>query len=210
MFNLAQQLLIKLVKTIYSSYNEAEVKCVIYYLDLLMGRKLGDKTISGQDIGVITPFATQSKHLQKALKDKNLNDVTVGTVEIFQGQEREVIIVSAVRSKVFRHNNRQHIGFLSNPRRFNVALTRAKGILVVIGNPRALQVDPHWYHFIKFCREHDACRGIDFVLQDRATLFNSEKYRTEAIHQEVSHTIFTERMKILSISEILSVYFVFH
>lgn len=64
----------------------------------------------------------------------------VGSVEVFQGQERAAIVVSAVRStpSEVAFDARHAIGFLSNPKRFNVAVTRARQLLVVVGNPAVL------------------------------------------------------------------------
>lgn len=108
------------------------------------------------DVAVITPFAAQRKHIEKALGYRNIENVQVGTVEMFQGQEKDVIIMTTVRSQVFTHDERRHIGFLSNPKRFNVALTRAKALLIVIGDPDVLQEDESWLYFINFCHENQA------------------------------------------------------
>lgn len=64
----------------------------------------------------------------------------VGSVEEFQGQERLAILVSTVRSSDdWRNFDKMHnLGFLSNPKRFNVALTRAQALLVIVGNPFVL------------------------------------------------------------------------
>lgn len=89
------------------------------------------------DIGVIAPYRQQVVKITKALEALDFSDVKVGSVEQFQGQEREVIIVSTVRSTA-KHNKFDRtysLGFLSNPRRFNVAITRAKSLLIIVGNP---------------------------------------------------------------------------
>lgn len=92
------------------------------------------------DIGVIAPYRQQVLKLKKALESLEMPDLKVGSVEQFQGQEREIIIISTVRSTV-KHNDfdRVHnLGFLSNPRRFNVAITRAKTLLIIVGNPHII------------------------------------------------------------------------
>lgn len=70
-------------------------------------------------------------------------DIEVASVDAFQGREKDFIIVSCVRS-----NDNQGIGFLSDPRRLNVALTRSKYGLVILGNPKVLSKHPLWYSLL--------------------------------------------------------------
>lgn len=119
-----------------SWFNRIEVSKVIEII-----RKLRRNTdLCDDDIGVITPYRQQVLKLKKALQSLEMPELQVGSVEQFQGQEREVIIISTVRSTI-KHNefDRVHqLGFLSNPRRFNVAITRAKSLLILIGNPHII------------------------------------------------------------------------
>ena len=75
----------------------------------------------------------------------------VGSVEEFQGLERRVIIISTVRSSenYLPFDDKHKLGFLSNPKRFNVAVTRAKSLLVVVGNPNVLVHDHSWRQFLR-------------------------------------------------------------
>jgi len=68
-----------------------------------------------------------------SLKKELYKEVEVASVDAFQGREKDYIILSCVRS-----NEHQGIGFLSDPRRLNVALTRAKYGVVILGNPKVL------------------------------------------------------------------------
>ena len=85
----------------------------------------------------------------------------MGSVEEFQGQERKVIIISTVRSNVeFLQFDAQHkLGFLKNPKRFNVAITRAQALLIVIGNPDVLCHDQYWRKFIQYCVDNGSFSG---------------------------------------------------
>lgn len=88
--------------------------------------------------------------------------VKVGSTELFQGQERRVIVVSTVRSSdAFVASDRAHnLGFLDNPKRFNVAVTRAQALLVVVMNPLIVATDPHWGALLKLCVEKGAYAGL--------------------------------------------------
>ncbi len=98
-----------------------------------------DKGISKKDIGIISPYLDQVR----LIEDKC--DVEVKTVDGFQGREREIIIISTVRS-----NDEGNIGFLKDLRRLNVALTRAKRKLVIIGNANTLSSNKTYKDLIDF------------------------------------------------------------
>ncbi|KAJ3542153.1 hypothetical protein NMY22_g3612 [Coprinellus aureogranulatus] len=103
------------------------------------------------DIGVIAPYHAQCLKLRAGLR--NLADaVKVGSVEEFQGQERKIIIISTVRSskEYVSFDLRHTLGFVANPRRFNVAITRAKALLIIVGNPHVLGLDPLWRGFLQY------------------------------------------------------------
>ncbi|CAK9815757.1 Putative helicase mov-10-B.1 [Anthophora quadrimaculata] len=140
-----------------SVYNEKEVTVITECTKKLMHAKLGTRKINQNDIGIITPFKEQTVKISKSLNMHKLNNITVGTVETFQGQEREIILLSTVRSKLFEHDGKEHIGFLSNPKRFNVALTRAKNLLIIVGNPSVLCKDRYWNALWEYCKENNAC-----------------------------------------------------
>ena len=90
-------------------------------------------------IGIISPYADQVKMIQ------DMTPVEVKTVDGFQGREKEIIIISTVRS-----NEHGNIGFLSDLRRLNVAITRAKRKLIIIGNKDTLIHNPTYARLIEF------------------------------------------------------------
>lgn len=106
-------------------------------------------------IGVITPYDGQRAFIQQhmqlsgALRKDLYQEVEVASVDAFQGREKDYIILSCVRS-----NDHQGIGFLSDARRLNVALTRARYGLVILGNPRVLARHPLWYHLVQHYKDH--------------------------------------------------------
>ncbi|XP_043268497.1 putative helicase mov-10-B.1 [Venturia canescens] len=147
-----------------SVYNIEEVKVAMNYVKDLLRSKIGGRSVRQDEIGIVTPYRLQRQKLHDELENRNWKDVAVGTVETFQGQEKDIIIISTVRSVLYAHNGRLHIGFLSNPKRFNVAVTRAKALLIVIGNPTVLQVDANWREFISYCVDNGALMGSKFLL----------------------------------------------
>lgn len=111
-----------------SKFNMSEVNLVTVIVNKL--RMLG---VKDTDIGVITPYTAQTNRIKIQLHDKSFeNDqphLEIKTVDGFQGREKEVIIISMVRS-----NTDGKVGFLSNERRMNVAITRARKLCILIGD----------------------------------------------------------------------------
>ncbi|CAH8444287.1 unnamed protein product [Dicrocoelium dendriticum] len=105
-------------------------------------------------IGVITPYEGQRAylahylHYSGSLNAKLYQEIEIASVDAFQGREKDYIILSCVRA-----NENQGIGFLNDPRRLNVALTRARYGLIVVGNPKALCKQPLWNQLLHFYRE---------------------------------------------------------
>lgn len=140
-----------------SWFNRIEASKVVDIINKLTS----NADLSEADIGVITPYRQQVLKIKNVLETWGLPDVKVGSVEQFQGQEREVIIVSTVRSTV-KHNEFDRtycLGFLSNPKRFNVAITRAKSLLIIVGNPHIVSKDPYWEKLLWHCSDNGSYQG---------------------------------------------------
>ncbi|XP_034724950.1 putative helicase mov-10-B.1 [Etheostoma cragini] len=156
-----------------SFFNVSEIEVLVDYLTKLIetqGKK-GLPKLSAKDIGIIAPYRKQVEKIQKALKSvpalkrwSDLTDLKVGSVEEFQGQEKKIIMVSTVRSSInyIKMDKDFNIGFLSNEKRFNVALTRARSLLIVVGNPVILNKDPYWEKFIRYCVNEQGYTGFNF------------------------------------------------
>jgi ATP-dependent RNA/DNA helicase IGHMBP2 len=107
-------------------------------------------------IAVISPYRQQIELLKEQLLQTTVllpyaNKITVNTIDSFQGQERDIVYISMTRS-----NADNRIGFLSEIRRMNVAMTRAKKKLVVIGDSATLSQLGFYADFIKYATERDA------------------------------------------------------
>ncbi|KAA3678342.1 regulator of nonsense transcripts 1 [Paragonimus westermani] len=105
-------------------------------------------------IGIITPYEGQRAylvhylHFSGSLNAMLYQEIEIASVDAFQGREKDYIILSCVRA-----NEHQVIGFLNDPRRLNVALTRARFGLIVVGNPKSLCKQPLWNQLLHFYRE---------------------------------------------------------
>ncbi|KAG8750496.1 hypothetical protein FRC11_010342 [Ceratobasidium sp. 423] len=119
---------------------------------------------SPRDIGIVTPYKAQVRKIRKLLVDIDITEIDIGSVEQFQGQERRVIIVSTVRSNkdLLSFDLRHTLGFVSNAKRLNVAITRAQSLLVVIGDPLVLGLDALWRRFLYFVNHSGGWKGAPF------------------------------------------------
>ena len=95
-------------------------------------------------LAVITPYEAQARLLRAQLSTARAQGLEVGTVDGFQGREKEAIVVDLVRT-----NPDRQLGFLSDIRRMNVALTRAKRFLLVVGDSATLGGHPYYDAFLR-------------------------------------------------------------
>ncbi|EJD54694.1 P-loop containing nucleoside triphosphate hydrolase protein [Auricularia subglabra TFB-10046 SS5] len=142
-----------------SYFNRDEASLVKTYVTELLGDKR--LRLKESDIGIIAPYHAQCTKIQQLLK--KYTNIKVGSVEKFQGQERRVIIISAVRSNpdLVVSDVRQGLGFVKNPRRFNVAVTRAQALLIAIGNPDTLVADENWMRFMSYIHRNGGWTGVE-------------------------------------------------
>jgi ATP-dependent RNA/DNA helicase IGHMBP2 len=133
-----------------SRSNPGEADVVKKLVDDLLGAGLPPA-----DLGVITPYSAHAALLGSLLADEVTAGLEVDSVDGFQGREKEVIVMSAVRS-----NTTGTVGFLSDPRRLNVSITRAKRKLIVIGDSATLGADSLWNAFVEHAIALGAHRSV--------------------------------------------------
>jgi superfamily I DNA and/or RNA helicase len=123
--------------------NKGEAELAIRIYEEL--RKTGLDT---HQIAIITPYVAQVKKLRLMAPESGME---IGSVDSFQGREKEAVIISLVRS-----NERGEVGFLADKRRLNVALTRARRLLIVIGDSATLSQNDFYKDFIEYVDSLDA------------------------------------------------------
>ncbi len=111
-------------------------------------------------IGIITPYREQANVLKELIyKDEELKNfqstIQIHTIDSFQGQEKDIVYISLVRS-----NNNQQIGFLADIRRMNVAMTRARKKLIIIGDSSTVGQHSFYQGFIDFVSSLDSYHSV--------------------------------------------------
>jgi len=108
--------------------------------------------VDQSSVGVIAPYWSQIALIRSLVwEEAGLREIEIRTVDGFQGREKEVIILSLVRS-----NDTSDIGFLAETRRINVSVTRAKRACVIVGDSGTLNTDPGLTSLHEYCRKIDA------------------------------------------------------
>ncbi|MBQ4022834.1 MAG: AAA family ATPase [Prevotella sp.] len=129
----------------FGRINKTEAELTLAVLERYY-EKIGKERVLGEriDVGVISPYRAQVQHLRQLIKKRAFfkpfrHLISVNTVDGFQGQERDVILISLVRA-----NDEGQIGFLRDLRRMNVAITRARMKLIILGNRLTLASHPFY------------------------------------------------------------------
>ncbi|KAG6906077.1 hypothetical protein DXG01_016020 [Tephrocybe rancida] len=204
-----------------SFFNIDEVLQVKAYVQSLRSDRRFRTT--DNDIGVITPYNAQCRKIRMALKAV-ADSVKVGSVEEFQGQvkfkpsedacacgtntdphlkERRVIIISTVRSSTefVEYDLRHTLGFVASPRRFNVAVTRAQSLLIIIGDPTVLSLDPLWRSFLNYIYHNKGWTGSP-ITWDPTARVNEEGGYDKQIREaaQIDMNDFTRQMEALTLA----------
>jgi senataxin len=144
--------------TSLSNLSEAKLAVYLYEQFRLLSHGLSAKS----KVAIITPYAQQCRLLRNCFSDllgpRYESSVEVNTVDAFQGREANIVIFSAVRAA-----GSHGIGFLSDVRRMNVALTRAKHFLFVIARCDSIVVNPYWFDLVQHARETKAVIRVPMI-----------------------------------------------
>jgi ATP-dependent RNA/DNA helicase IGHMBP2 len=147
-----------------STFNLEEARFALQYLENLI-KRIGIAKIktNGWNIGLIAPYRAQVRRFNELVFDtyefpnlRSFSDLlTIDSIDGFQGQERDIIVISLVRS-----NSSGEIGFLADTRRMNVALTRAKRKLVVIGDSATLSNHSFYSAFLNYVDQSNCYKSV--------------------------------------------------
>jgi superfamily I DNA and/or RNA helicase len=114
-------------------------------------RRLLSRGLPPTEIAIIAAYSAQARRLRELLRAERTAGLEIGTVDGFQGREKEAVIVDLVRS-----NEHGEIGFLADTRRMNVALTRARRFLLVVADSATLGSHAYYAAFLSYVDEIDA------------------------------------------------------
>ena len=115
-------------------------------------QQLLDSGVAAGDVAVIAPYAAQVRLLREQLAVAGLE---IDSVDGFQGREKEAVVMSLVRS-----NPKAEIGFLADVRRMNVAMTRARRKLLVVGDSATVSAHPFYRRMIEYFEALGAYRTV--------------------------------------------------
>ena len=149
----------------FGRINKAEAELTLMTLEQYF-QKIGKQRILDErlDVGIISPYRAQVQYLRRLLKKREFfkpyrSLISVNTVDGFQGQERDIILISLVRA-----NDEGQIGFLRDLRRMNVAITRARMKLIILGDASTMTRHPFYKRLYDY---------IDALCPHRRRPFNS-------------------------------------
>jgi superfamily I DNA and/or RNA helicase len=131
-----------------SLYNTGEADLIVARVKALLAAGL-----SPRELAVITPYSAQAFQLRERVEALSA-DVEVDTVDAFQGREKDAILVTLTRS-----NSEGQLGFLTHLRRMNVALTRARRHLFVVGDSATLSGNAFYARFIEYTQADGGYRS---------------------------------------------------
>ncbi|KAJ6372085.1 hypothetical protein OIU77_002415 [Salix suchowensis] len=153
---------------------------------------------SSSQLAIISPYRHQVKLFQDRFRDafgqESKNFVDIQTVDGFQGREKDVAIFSCVRS-----NDDRRIGFVSDARRMNVGITRAKSSVLVVGSASTLRNDEHWNNLVESAEKRNA---LFKVLKPYSSFFSDSNLNSMKAERPLPDGLDTEGMEINEIMDV--------
>ncbi|CCH43533.1 hypothetical protein BN7_3085 [Wickerhamomyces ciferrii] len=189
----------------FSYVNKMEIKIAIELIDTLY-TKFGRIDYRNK-IGVITPYKEQNRAIQQAFirhfGNQIRGDITFNTIDGFQGQEKEIIIMSCVRAD----SNKSGVGFLKDFRRMNVALTRSKCSLWILGHNNSLVKNDLWSDLITDAKDRNMFETVYYGFTSNSNRSikpstvadnleeNPQSFGPQKVQHETDHKLTTEALK---------------
>ena len=140
----------------FGRVNKTEAELTMAVLERYF-EKIGKQRILDEhiDVGIISPYRAQVQYLRQQIKKRPFfkpyrSHISINTVDGFQGQERDIILISLVRA-----NAEGQIGFLRDLRRMNVAITRARMKLIILGDTSTLTQHPFYRKLYRFIEKEE-------------------------------------------------------
>lgn len=148
---------------------------------------LQEGLLAPHEICIMSPFSAQVRLLRLKARSPSINlpGINIGPLEAFQGLESRAVILCTTRTRLrfIDQDLTRGLGVIFEPRRFNVALTRAKEGLIVIGNSDVLMLDEHWASFMAFCHRNGAWEGES----DDIHWPHSSKIKTSRLEKQMEY-----------------------
>lgn len=151
--------------------------------------------VPAHEICIMSPFRAQVRLIRKIARSPNfaMSGVNIGPLEAFQGLEKNVVILATTRTRArfLEQDKARGWGVVHEPKRFNVALTRAKHGLIVIGNPDVLQLDDDWRAFMDFCNRNglwvdkEGTASVPYAPERRISRLERQLQQTESNGQDL-------------------------
>jgi predicted DNA helicase len=157
-----------------SRSNSVEAKACVALLEALTRLMHREGGHMQKRIAVMSPYRRQCSDIRYRLSASGLQDVEVSSVDAFQGREMDVSVLSCVRS------GRGGLGFVADVRRLNVALTRAKCSLLILGDADTLSQNEHWAALITHARSAGCCVRLCETQLDRIFRGDDAQWRRDS------------------------------
>ncbi|XP_054286381.1 uncharacterized protein LOC129002535 [Macrosteles quadrilineatus] len=149
-----------------SECNDEEANLVAFIIRSISNHQL----CKSKKISVISPYNRHKDELKRRMSPREFPNLEIGSVDSYQGRESDIVIFSCVRT--------EGVGFLSDQERINVALTRAKHSLIIVGNFMSLQRDPTWNSLLNNAKRRELFWPIVNKNEINSLIFKKEVLRS--------------------------------